>query len=54
MWPILRRSHSTSKRRKSWGMEGGASLALPLIGIAAAAAVVFYAVSFMELREVID
>lgn len=53
MWPILR-SHSTSKQRKSRGMEGAASFALPLIGIAAAAAVAFYAVSFMELREVIN
>ncbi|XP_074590985.1 uncharacterized protein LOC141846822 [Curcuma longa] len=32
-------------------MEGAASLALPIIGIVAVAAVTFYAVSFTELRE---
>ncbi|RRT67356.1 hypothetical protein B296_00039332 [Ensete ventricosum] len=33
-------------------MEGAAQVALPVLGIAAAAAVTFYVVSFMELREV--
>ncbi|CAL9088488.1 unnamed protein product, partial [Musa acuminata var. zebrina] len=33
-------------------MEGAAQIALPVLGIAAVAAVTFYAVSFMELREV--
>ncbi|KAJ8472214.1 hypothetical protein OPV22_026557 [Ensete ventricosum] len=32
-------------------MEGAAQVALPVLGIAAAAAVTFYVVSFMELRE---
>ncbi|CAL9167512.1 unnamed protein product [Musa hybrid cultivar] len=33
-------------------MEGASQIALPVLGIAAVAAVTFYAVSFMELREV--
>ncbi|KAJ9180870.1 hypothetical protein P3X46_009063 [Hevea brasiliensis] len=32
-------------------MEGGMQMALPVLGIVAAAAVTFYAVSFSELRE---
>ncbi|EHA8587234.1 hypothetical protein COCNU_scaffold001677G000020 [Cocos nucifera] len=32
-------------------MEGAAQMALPILGIVAAAAVTFYAVSFSELRE---
>ncbi|OAY43424.1 uncharacterized protein LOC110621358 [Manihot esculenta] len=32
-------------------MEGGMQMALPILGIVAAAAVTFYAVSFSELRE---
>ncbi|EEF41337.1 uncharacterized protein LOC8264913 [Ricinus communis] len=32
-------------------MEAGMQLALPVLGIVAAAAVTFYAVSFAEIRE---
>ncbi|XP_072957762.1 uncharacterized protein [Typha angustifolia] len=32
-------------------MDGAAQIAVPILGIVAAAAVTFYAVSFMEIRE---
>ncbi|THU47647.1 hypothetical protein C4D60_Mb09t17810 [Musa balbisiana] len=40
-----------NEERRRIQMEGAAQIALPVLGIAAAAAVTFYAVSFMEVRE---
>lgn len=45
--------HQINTNQKERKMDGIMQMGLPVLGIVAAAAVTFYAVSFFEIREVL-